>query len=120
MDKTEFENLLYDLTHLHDEEGQDTPSFCFATDLTVEAGLNSELTEEDVAKAAAEKGYTIYKIYPGETMEGGLVIFAEGAKINMLNDLYNDFYGEVPDSVEMKLDDDGNLVEVEEVTEKVS
>ena len=120
MDKTEFENLLYDLTHLHDEEGQDTPSFCFATDLTVEAGLNSELTEEDVAKAAAEKGYTIYKIYPGETMEGGLVIFAEGAKINMLNDLYNDFYGEAPDSVEMKLDDDGNLVEVEEVTEEVS
>jgi len=120
MDKTEFENLLYDLTHLHDEDGHDTPSFCFATDLTVEAGLNSELTEEDVAKAAAEKGYTIYKIYPGETMEGGLVIFADGAKINMLNDLYNDFYGEAPESVEMKLDDDGNLVEVEEVTEEVS
>ena len=117
MDKTEFENLLYDLTHLPNEDGQDTPSFCFATDLTTEAGLNSDLTEEDVAKAAAEKGYTIYKIYPGETMEGGLVIFAEGAKINMLNDLYNDFYGEAPDSVKMKLDDEGNLVETEEEVE---
>ena len=118
MDKTEFENLLYDLTHLHDEEGNDTPGFCFATDLTTELGLNSDVTEEEVAKSAIEKGYTVYKIFPGETMEGGLVIFADGAEINMLNDLYNDFYGEAPESVKMKLDDDGNLAEVEDELEE--
>ena len=117
MEKEEFNKLLYDLTHLKDEDGNDTPYFCFATDVLTEAGLNSDLTEEDIAISAAEQGYHIFKVFPGETMVGGLVIVADKNSAEPIKKMYDEFYGEAPEIISMKLNDDGNLIEVEDEPE---
>ena len=110
MEQEELKDLIFELTHLKDADGNDVPHFCFATDIITEA---PDYTEEGVAKFAVENGYSVYKVFPGETMVGGLVILAEGCGITPLTDMYDEFYGEIPDMVLMKLDDDGNLIEAD-------
>ena len=102
-------NIMFALTHLTDEEGNDVPNFCFASDVAVD----TDKTEDDIAKLALNNGYKVFKVFPGETMMGGLLIVAEGASIEPVENMYKEFYGEVPEITEMKLEDD-NLVELDE------
>lgn len=103
-------DIIFELTHLKDEEGNDVPHFCFASDLV----MDLDAKEEEIATIAAKNGYKIYKVFPGETMQGGLVLIAEGATIEPVEIMYKEFYGEVPEIDELSLNDDGILVSKEE------
>lgn len=106
-------DIIYELTHIKDEEGNDVPHFCFASDMS----MDLDAKEEDIAVIAAKNGYSIYKIFPGETMLGGLVILADGATMEPVEKMYKEFYGEMPEMVKMKLDDEDHLVELEDEVE---
>ena len=106
-------DIIFELTHIKDEEGNDVPHFCFASDLA----MDLDAKEEELAVIAAKNNYKIYKVFPGETMIGGIVFVADGATIEPVETMYKEFYGEVPEIIELKLDDEDNLVEVEEQTE---
>ena len=106
-------DIIFELTHIKDEEGNDIPNFCFASDISVDL----DAKEEEIAEIALNGGYKVYKVFPGETMLGGLLIVAEGATIEPVENMYKEFYGEVPEISEMQLDDEGHLVELESVEE---
>ena len=106
-------DILFELTHIKNEEGEDVPNFCFASDISVDA----DMTEEDIAVLALKNNYQVYKVFPGETMLGGLVLVADGATKEPVENMYKEFYGEIPDISELKLDDEDNLIEVEEIEE---
>ena len=119
MELKEIKDVIFELTHIKDEEGNDVPHFCFATDISTD----TEETEKEIAVIEAKDGYSIYEVFPGETMMGGLVILADGASIDLVKDMYNNFYGEAPEIAKMELNDDDQLVEVEDfdsAKEKVS
>lgn len=115
MELKEIKDTIFELTHIKDEEGNDVPHFCFATDISTD----TEETEEEIATIAAKEGYSIYKVFPGETMVGGLVILADGASIDLVKDMYDNFYGEAPEIAKMELNDDEKLVEAEPLEENV-
>ena len=106
-------DIMFELTHIKDEKGNDVPNFCFATDMSVDL----DMSEEEVAKAALESGYSAFRVFPGETSVGGIVIVADGATMEPVESMYDDFYGEVPEISELRLDDDGNIVEVDDIKE---
>ena len=106
-------DILFELTHIKNEEGEDVPNFCFASDISVDA----DMTEEDIAVLALKNNYQVYKVFPGETMLGGLAIVADGATKEPVENMYKEFYGEIPEISELKLDDEDNLIEVEEIEE---
>ena len=102
--------IIYELTHIKDEEGNDVPNFCFASD----ASVDLDAKDEEIAVIAAKNGYKVFKVFPGETMLGGLVIVAEGATMEPIETMYKEFYGEVPEITEMQVNDEDELVEVKE------
>ena len=113
LSKKDLLSALFELTHTKNEKEEYVPNFCFASDISVD----DDRTEEEIAVIALKNDYKVYKVFPGETMLGGLLIVAEGATTEPVENMYKEFYGEVPEIAEMKLDDDDNLVEVEEVKE---
>ena len=102
-------DIIFELTHIKNEEGEDVPHFCFASDVAVD--LNA--TDEEIAIIALNNGYKAFKVFPGETMLGGIVLLADGANIEPVEAMYKEFYGEVPEISELKLDDDGHLKEID-------
>lgn len=112
MENKEFTELLFELTHTKDVEGNDVPFYCFATDLI----SDTELSESEITTKALTAGYKAFKVFPGETMVGVMVIIPEDGTIEPIKKLYNEFYGEVPSMVELGLDEENKIVELEEVT----
>ena len=108
--KKDILDIIFELTHIKDEEGNDIPHFCFASDLA----MDLDAKEEEIAVIAAKEGYKIYKVFPGETMVGGIILLADGATLEPVEAMYKDFYGEMPDIIKMELDDEDHLVEVED------
>lgn len=110
-------DIIFNLTHIKDEEGNDIPHFCFASDMA----MDLDAKEEELAVVAIKNGYKIYKVFPGETMLGGLIILADGATLEPVETMYKEFYGEMPDIIKMELDDEDHLIEVEdkEIVEEV-
>ena len=109
-------DIIFELTHIKDEEGNDVPHFCFASDIATDL----EAKEEEIALIAAKDGYTIYKVFPGETMLGGLLIVADGCTIEPVEKMYKEFYGEVPEIAALELTDDDKLVEIQSDSDKLS
>lgn len=107
-------DLLNALTTIQNEDGEPMPNYCFATDITTDL----DCSEEEVSKFSLEHGYKVFKVFSGETMVGGMVIVPEGGTIEPVEKMYDEFYGEVPEISEIKLDDSGNIIEVDELTEK--
>lgn len=105
--------LLNTLTHTQDEEGNPIPNYCFASDLTTDL----DCSEEEVSKFATKNGFSIFKVFPGETLVGGYVIVAPEGTIEPVEKMYDEFYGEIPEISEMILSDDDTLVEKEDLDE---
>ena len=106
--------MLYGLTHTKDEDGGDVPYFCFAAD----AATDADVSDKHVAKLAAENGYAVFDVLPGESFVGGFAIVAEGATEEPIKSMYSEFYGEEPTLVRMIIGDDGELVREEPLEEK--
>jgi hypothetical protein len=86
--------LIYQHTHLKNEDGEDVPFFCFVNDILDTIDL--DMSEEQIAQVALENGYKVYKAFPEETMIGGFILCAEGCPKEAIDKMYQEFYGEVP------------------------
>lgn len=107
-------DIIYNCTHIKNEDGEDIPYFCFISDIIDEL----DLKDEDVIKLSLDNGYLALKVFPGETMRGGLIICAEGCSKESVDKMYEDFFGEVPEMVEINIVD-GEIIEKEPVSEAV-
>ncbi len=99
-------DILNELSYIPDEEGNLLPNYCFASDIN----MDLDCTEEEVAIFALKHGYKCFKVFPGETMLGGIVLVPDGGTIEPVEKMYKDFYGEVPEISEMKLEEDKLIV----------
>jgi hypothetical protein len=86
--------LIHEHTHLKNEDGEDVPFFCFTHDIMDTIDL--DMSEEEIAQIALDNGYKVYKVFPEETMVGGLILCAEGCPKEAIDKMYEEFYGEIP------------------------
>lgn len=82
-------DTIYSLSHIRDIEGKDTPSYCFAHDITDIFGLS----DEEVKDIALQNGYNVFNIQPNAEIDGGLIIADKDCSKDLIVKDYEKFFG---------------------------
>lgn len=93
---TEILSLIYKQTHIRNDKGGVMPSYCFVDEIMNVYGLS----QERVVDIALKNNYKIMKVFPNETVDGGLLIADKGCSSSHIKTDYEKFYG-----VEVEVED---------------
>ena len=102
------------LCYTYDEDGNETPSYCFLHDITDEFGL----TDDEALSIAREGGFKEMKVVPNRMVDGTTLIAAKETTPDIVQNDYEKFY-DVDVEVLDRSKDDEVEIEDEEETEVV-
>ena len=86
---TEILSLIYKQTHIKNINGNNLPSYCFVDEIMNVYGLS----QDEVVKIALDNNYKIMKVFPNETVDGGLLIADKQCSAQHIETDYEKFYG---------------------------
>ena len=81
-------STLYKMTHIKNVNGNDA-SYCFLEEISNIYGLD----EDTIKDIALNNGYKLMKVFPGETIDGGLLIADKNCSAQHIKTDYQKFYG---------------------------
>ena len=94
------------LCYTYDEDGNETPSYCFLHDITDEFGL----TDDEALSIAREGGFKEMKVVPNRMVDGTILIAAKETTPDIVQNDYEKFYDVDVEVLDRSKDDDNNNI----------
>ena len=108
MELKEIKDTIFELTHLKDEEGNDVPHFCFATDISTD----TEETEEEILKRSKfwwkkSNEWTSDEREEFTQLPQIELLVDKSDQVQLFKDLFTILFGYIYDAM---IDDDNKIV----------